>query len=144
MFVPSIFTDNFIDTFFDDMFDFPTSSKDHKLPGMNTDIRELDGKYQIEIELPGYSKEDIKADLNDGYLTISAEHTDSSEEKDGDEKYLRRERYVGRCSRSFFIGKDITQEDIRAGFKNGILTLEIPKKTALPESNEKKYISIEG
>ena len=149
MLMPSIFRDNFVDDFFDDMFQFPFAynsnfERNAKLPGMNVDVQEFDDKYQMDLELPGYNKEDIKADLKDGYLTISANHTDESGDKDSDGKYIRRERYYGQCERSFYVGDNITQEDIHASFKNGVLQIEVPKKEAKPEVEQKKYIAIEG
>ena len=109
---------------------------------MKTDIKEKDEKYLVDIDLPGYEKDDIKIEIEDGYLTIHAT-TESHKEEKEDGKFVRKERYQGECSRSFYIGDDIREEDIRASFKNGTLQLEIPKKeeqTALPE---KKYIPID-
>lgn len=145
MLVPSIFEDNFVDSFFDDMFRFPFNTvQKSKVPGMNVDVQEFDDKYLMDLELPGYVKEDIQADLKDGYLTISANHTENKDEKDGDGKYIRKERYYGQCQRSFFVGKEVTEEDIKANYKDGILKLTIPKKEAKPAVEEKKYITIEG
>ena len=149
MLMPSVFRDNFVDNFFDDMFQFPFGfgsdfERSAKLPGMNVDVQEFDDKYQMDLELPGYNKEDIKADLKDGYLTISANHTDESGDKDSDGKYIRRERYYGQCERSFYVGEHIMQEDIHASFKNGVLQIEVPKKEAKTEVEQKKYIAIEG
>lgn len=145
MLVPSIFEDNFVDSFFDDMFRFPFNTvQKSKVPGMNVDVQEFDDKYLMDLELPGYAKEDIQADLKDGYLTISANHTENKDEKDSDGKYIRKERYYGQCQRSFFVGKEVTEEDIKANYKDGILKLTIPKKEAKPAVEEKKYITIEG
>lgn len=145
MLVPSIFEDNFVDSFFDDMFRFPFNTvQKSQVPGMNVDVQEFDDKYLMDLELPGYAKEDIQADLKDGYLTISANHTESKDEKDSDGKYIRKERYYGQCRRSFFVGKEVTEEDIKANYKDGILKLTIPKKEAKPAVEEKKYITIEG
>lgn len=143
MLVPSIFENNFVDNFFDDFFSTPFESAGKSVPGMNVDIQEFDDKYQMDIELPGYAKEDIKADLKDGYLTISANHEESKEEKDEEGRYLCKERYYGQCQRSFYVGDNIRQEDIHASFTDGILKLDIPKKDA-PAVEERKYISIEG
>ena len=109
---------------------------------MSTDIQDLGDSYQMDMELPGYGKEDVKADLKDGYLTISAEHNSSHDEKDEKGNYVRRERYVGSCQRRFYVGKNVTQEDIRASFENGVLKMIIPKKEA-PAVEEKKYIPIQ-
>ena len=115
---------------------------------MNTDIRETDDAYKMEIDLPGFKKEDVTVQLDNGYLLISAakgldknEAENEAEAKKG--KYIRQERYSGSCQRSFYVGEALTQEDIKASFKHGILTLDIPKKDAKKvEAN--KYIAIEG
>ena len=152
MLVPSIFSDNF----FDDFFEFPfiddraEKNAERKLYGhhvanlMKTDIKEFDDKYEVEIDLPGFKKDEIKAELNNGYLTVSAAKgldEDKEDKKTG--KYIRRERYAGACQRSYYVGEDITEEDIKASFEHGILTLFVPKKEAKPAEEEKKYISIQ-
>ena len=108
---------------------------------MKTDIKEKKDKYLVDIDLPGYEKEDIKIEVEDGYLTIHAT-TDSHKEEKEEGKFVRRERYLGECSRSFYIGDDIKDEDIKASFKNGTLQLEIPKKEEKKELPEKRYIPI--
>lgn len=143
MLVPSIFANNFMDDFMDDMFRVPYATT-KQMPAMNVDVKEFDNRYQIDFELPGFEKEDIHADLKDGYLTVSAERTENRAEKDEKGTYIRRERYQGSCQRSFFVGKEITEEDIHASFKNGVLQMEIPKKDAQPAAEKKHYISIEG
>ena len=147
MFRPSIFNDNFTDSLFDEFFNdnfWPVAYQNRNVRSMNTDIKETDDNYQIEMELPGFTKEDVKADLKDGYLTIQASHNESKDEKGEDGKYLRKERYSGSCSRSFYVGDAVTQEDIKAKFTDGILTVLVPKKEKEPEVEEKKYIAIEG
>ena len=109
---------------------------------MKTDIKEKDEKYLVDIDLPGYEKDDIKIEIEDGYLTIHAT-TESHKEEKEDGKFVRKERYQGECSRSFYIGDDIREEDIRASFKNGTLQLEIPKKEEQKALPEKKYIPID-
>lgn len=131
---------------FDDFFDFPFfDDKQEKRQTANylmkTDIKELEKGYELEIDLPGYKKEEIQAELKEGYLTIRA--VKAAEQKKEEGKFIRRERYSGSCQRSFFVGKDVTQEDIKAEFKDGILRLQVPKKEAKPEVEENKYISIE-
>ena len=144
MLVPSIFEDNFVDNFFDDMFRFPFSTvQKSKVQGMNVDVQVFDDRYEMDLELPGYTKEAIQADLKDGYLTISANHTENKDKKDSDGKYIRKERYYGQCQRSFFVGKEVTEEDIKANFKDGILRLTIPKKEEKPAVEERKFITIE-
>lgn len=109
---------------------------------MKTDIKEKKDKYLIDIELPGYQKENIKMDIEDGYLTVHAEINSDNEEKE-EGKFVRRERYVGSCSRSFYVGTEVKSEDIKASFKNGMLKIEVPKKDEKKELSEKKYIQIE-
>ena len=119
---------------------FFTKDKSNKI--MKTDIKEKSDKYLIDVDLPGYSKENIKIEIENGYLTI---HATTDENKDEEEEnYVRKERYFGECSRSFYIGDNITEEEIKASFKNGTLTLEIPKKDATKEMPNKKYIPIDG
>ena len=138
------FSDNFFDDFFNDRFWRPVAGAT-KYNAMNTDIKEGEHGYEIGMELPGFSKEDVTVALKDGYLTVTATHSDNKEEGDENKKYIRRERYSGHYQRSFYIGDEITQEDIKASFKDGILTLDVPKKEAKqPEVEEAKYIQIEG
>ena len=140
MLMPSIFNDNLFDDFFN--FNYPTVRYD-TTELMKTDIKETDNGYEVTMNLPGVKKEDVKAELKDGYLTIQASSNTSKDEKDNDGRYIRRERYAGTCSRSFYVGDAVTQEDIKAKFENGTLTLDIPKKDAKPAVEQKKYISIE-
>ena len=153
MLMPSIFGEDLFDDF---MRDFPfyddkdEKSIEKKLYGrrgknlMKTDIRETDHSYELEMDLPGFKKDEVKVTLEDGYLTISAAKgldEDEQEKKTG--RYIRKERYAGACERSFYVGEDITHEDIKGEFKHGILKLSIPKKEAKPAVEEKKYITIE-
>ncbi len=108
---------------------------------MKTDIKETADKYLLEIDLPGYNKNDIKIDIDDGYLNIQAK-TDLENKDEEDGKFVRKERYYGECSRSFYIGKNVTEEEIKASFKNGTLKLEVPKNEEKKELPEKKYIQI--
>ena len=148
MLVPSIFNHNFVDDMFDDFFSprvtAPARTQVNKTGLMNTDVKEYDDRYELEIDLPGYKKEDVQATLKDGYMTITAQHEESHDEKDDEGKYIRRERYSGHCSRSFYVGEIVTEEDIQAKFVDGILKIDIPKKEAKPEIEEKKTIAIEG
>ena len=123
--------DNFFD---DDLF----SRKTNNL--MKTDIKEKKDKYLVEVDLPGYSKENINLSLKSGYLEISAKM--EKDDKNEEEKYVRRERFYGECSRSFYVGEDITEEDIKAEFKNGILKIDIPKKETKDTKKETKQIEI--
>lgn len=130
--------DNF--DLFDDIFTDPFFKRnDNKL--MRTDIKEHDDNYVISVDLPGYDKDNIKVDITDGYLTVSAK-TDSENNEEEKGKYVRRERYFGECSRSFYVGDDISVEDVDASFKNGTLVMEIPKIDSKKELPEKKYIEI--
>ena len=145
MLMPSIFGENLFDDFMDG-FAFPTANWNYAKNTANvmkTDIKENDEGYELDVDLPGYKKEDVKAELKDGYLTISASNDNTKEEKDEDGKYIRKERYTGSVSRSFYVGKYVTEEDIHAKFENGILKLSVPKVDA-PKVEENKYISIEG
>ena len=112
---------------------------------MKTDIRELDDGYEVVVDLPGFTKDEVQATLENGYLTISAEKGLDKDEKEKETgRYIRRERYAGACSRSFYVGKEVHQDDIKAEFKHGILTLFVPKKEAKPAVEQKHSISIEG
>ena len=149
MLMPSIFNDNVFDDFFD--FPFYDDKAEKKLYGhhaanlMKTDIQEHDDGYTLEMDLPGFKKEEIQIELNYGYMTISAAKGLDEDEKDKKSgNYIRRERYTGSCQRSFYVGEDVTEEDIKAEFKHGILKLFIPKKEAKPAVEQKKYVSIEG
>ena len=149
MLMPSIFNDNVFDDFFD--FPFYDDRAEKKLYGhhaanlMKTDIQEHEDGYTLEMDLPGFKKEEIQIELNNGYMTISAAKGLDEDEKDKKSgKYIRRERYTGSCQRSFYVGEDVTEEDIKAEFKHGILKLFIPKKEAKPAVEQKKCVSIEG
>lgn len=109
---------------------------------MKTDIKEKKDRYLIDIDLPGYEKEGIKIEIQDGYLTVHAK-VDKEEDDKEKGKYVRKERYTGECSRSFYVGDNVKEEDIKAKFHNGTLTLEIPKKEDKKELPEKRYIPIE-
>ena len=126
---------------FDEMFNDPFFTRgENKL--MKTDIKEKGDKYLLEVDLPGYEKEDIKIEIEDGYLTVHASMNKNIDESDKDSKYVHKERYVGECSRSLYVGEDIKEEDIKASFKNGTLKLELPKKE-MKKEDSKKYIEIE-
>lgn len=146
MMMPSIFGENLFDDFFDG-FTSPVAklgSFSNHSTTMKTDIKELEHGYELDIDLPGVKKEDVKAELKNGYLTVNATHGSQSDEKNDEGKYIRRERYYGSVSRSFYVGEQVKQEDIRAKFENGILKLFVPKAETQPEVEQKNYISIEG
>lgn len=144
MLMPSIFGENF----FDDFFGFPVKDNYRRMNNtsglMQTDITEHEDGYEVTMNLPGFKKEDVKAELKDGYLLITAATNTDDKKKDKEGRYIRRERYSGTCSRSFYVGEHVTQEDIKARFEDGTLKLSIPKKESKPEVEEAKYIAIEG
>lgn len=108
---------------------------------MRTDIKEKGDKFEIAIDLPGYEKENIKIEVVDGYLTVQASINSNKDEKE-EGKFVRKERYIGSCSRSFYVGDEVKSEDITASFRNGTLKIDVPKKEEKPEVTEKKYIQI--
>jgi len=141
----SIFGESLFDDFFDD-FARPMrmTSRFNSTNGiMRTDVKESDAGYELDIDLPGCKKENVKAELKNGYLTINAETSQNNDQKDENGKYIRRERYYGTCSRSFYVGEEVQQEDIKARFEDGILKVSVPKKEAKPVIEESKYIQIE-
>ena len=154
MLLPSIFGENLFDDFFDDVPFFDNRAENQiekKLYGrhahnvMKTDIKETDDNYELIVDLPGFKKDEIKVSLEDGYLTIeAAKGLDGDEQEKKTGKYIRKERYAGACQRSFYVGDNLTQEDIKGEFKHGILTLNVPKKEAKPAVETNKYIAIEG
>ncbi|MBR1861275.1 MAG: Hsp20/alpha crystallin family protein [Lachnospiraceae bacterium] len=152
MLYPSLFNDSLFDDFMG--FGFPDFGReledvDKKLYGkhaahvMKTDVREQDNSYDVDIDLPGFTKDEINLSLENGYLTVSAAKGLDKDEKDNKGRVIRKERYAGSMQRSFYVGEQITEEDIRAKFENGVLRLNVPKKDAkaIPE---KKCIMIEG
>ncbi len=154
MLLPSIFGENLFDDFFDDVPFFDNRGAENqiekKLYGrhahnvMKTDIKETDDGYELIVDLPGFKKDEIKVSLEDGYLTIEAAKGLDEDEQKKSGKYIRKERYAGACQRSFYVGDNLTQEDIKGEFKHGILTLNVPKKEAKPAVETNKYIAIEG
>ena len=158
MLLPSIFGEDL----FDDWMDFPFDDRfekrlnkelygrknplfgKHAARIMKTDVREKKDGYEVDIDLPGFKKEQIRIELKEGYLTISAEKGLDKDEDDKEGRYIRRERFSGSCSRTFYVGENVEQSDIKASFKHGILKLTIPKKEEKPVVEENRYISIEG
>ena len=139
MLVPRIFRRNMFDDFFDGAFAGGNAGG-----LMKTDIKENENTYELTMDVPGVKKEDIKAELKDGYLTVSATTDYSNDEKDKEGRYVRRERHYGSCSRSFYVGEAVRQEDIKASFENGTLKLTVPKMENKPVIEQNKYIQIEG
>ena len=155
MLMPSIFGENLFDDFFD--FDFPFyDDKDErriekKLYGrhvrnlMKTDVKELDDSYEVVMDLPGFKKDEIQISLENGNLTIwAAKGLDQNEQEKKSGRYIRKERYAGACERSFYVGEDIKQEEIKAEFKHGVLKLFVPKHEGKPVAESNHYIAIEG
>ena len=147
MFMPSIFGDSFLDDFMRDPVDEMTRfarQTGQKATGLmlRTDIKEKGDNYEMVIDLPGYKKEDLKLELKEGVLTITASRGTNNEETVEDGKYIRRERFVGTCTRSYFVGKALGQEDIKARFDNGTLVLTFPKD--VPQVEKNHTITIEG
>lgn len=146
MMMPSVFGKDIFDDFMDD-FGFPDVNKElygkHAKNVMKTDVRELEDGYEIIMDLPGFKKDEIEIMLENGYLNVSANKGLDKDESDKAGKYIRRERYAGSMSRSFYVGDDITHEDIHAKFENGILKLDVPKKEA-KAVEAKKRVAIEG
>lgn len=141
MLFPSVFRDNLFNDF-DDIMDWPTVSTDPTL--MKSDVKDAGDHYELTMDLPGFSKDNVKLQLKDGVLNFQASTSKSNDEKDEDGKYLRRERFQGSCSRSFYVGKDVKEEDIKAKFENGVLTVCVPKKEDKPEVEDNHLIQIEG
>ena len=141
--LPSIFSENLFDDFFNDNFGmFPVWNERSPLYGkraknlMKTDVRETEDTYELDIDLPGFKKDEVTVDLKDGCLTISATKGLDKEEQDKKGRYIRQERYAGACSRSFYVG-DVEPKDVSAKFEDGILRISMPKepKKELPQSS---------
>ena len=141
--VPSIFGENLFDEFWNDPFDMdrmlprgrdPLYGK-HSKNLMKTDVRETEGSYELDIDLPGFKKEEVNVELNNGYLTIEAAKSLDKDDTDKQGRYIRQERYAGACSRSFYVGEDVEPEEVSAKFEDGILTISVPKaaKKQLPK-----------
>lgn len=144
MLMPSIIGDSFLD----DFFGYPernyTAPKQTQMNGfMQADVAESEDAYTVEMNLPGVKKENVKIELKDGYLIVNASTKSETTEEDKKTKYIRKERYSGSGSRTFYVGKDLTQEDIKAKFEDGVLKLTVPKIEKKPEEPKSKYITIE-
>ena len=160
MLTPSIFGESLFDDWMDDFpfgKDFEKEFEKSMFPAKNplygkhaknlmkTDVRETDDAYEVDIDLPGFKKDEVTAQLNDGYITISASKGLDKDEKDKKTgKYIRKERYAGSMSRSFYVGKHVTVEDVHPKYESGILSFSVPKEEAKPVEEKKHYISIEG
>lgn len=135
--LPSIFGENLFDDFFADPFEMdmmphsrnPLYGK-HARNMMKTDVRETENNYELDIDLPGFKKDEVDLELKDGYLTISADKSLDKDEKDNEGRYIRQERWSGSCSRSFYVGENVTPADVKAKFEDGILRIALPKQEA--------------
>ncbi|MDY5022565.1 MAG: Hsp20/alpha crystallin family protein [Blautia sp.] len=147
MLMPSIFGESLFDDFMEG-FDFPDVDK--VLYGKNaknlmkTDVKEKDSSYEVDIDLPGFKKDEIKVQLKDGYLTVSAAKGLDKDEQDKEGKYVRRERYAGGMSRSFYVGKNVKESDVHPKYENGILSFTLPREDKKAVEEQNHYISIEG
>ena len=148
-----LFGEDLFDEMFDDMFNnmMPmVAGRRNPLYGkhaknlMKTDVRETEDTYEVDVDLPGFKKDELSVELKDGYLTIQATANTSNDEKDSNGRYIRRERHFGTCSRSFYVGKEVKQEKIKAKFEDGTLKLFVPKQEEKPAVEESRYITIEG
>ena len=149
--LPSIFGENLFDDFFAAPFGLMNTGRtDEALYGkharnmMKTDVRETENSYELDVDLPGFKKDEITVDLKDGYLTIGATKGLDKDEEDKKGHYIRQERYSGAMSRTFYVGEDVKQEDIKAKFENGILSLSVPKPVEQKKVETSKHIAIEG
>lgn len=141
--LPSIFGEDLFDDFFNDPFGMMNASEGrsplygkHAKNLMKTDVRETEGTYELDVDLPGFTKDEVNVELKNGYLTIQASKGLDKDESDKKGKYIRQERYAGACSRSFYVGEDVEAGEVAAKFENGILQLSIPKeaKKQLPKN----------
>ena len=146
MLVPSLFNDNFMNMndWFTDTFN-RTPDLFHAIGNsqMSTDVKEFKDHFEMAMELPGFKKEDVRASLKDGYLTVSAKREDENAGGEGDGRYVRRERFYGTIERSFYVGEDVKQQDIKAKFENGVLVVSIPKIEEQPQVEEDQSIAID-
>lgn len=148
MMLPAIFGENLFDTWMGNAFsNFINADRElygkHSKNMMKTDVKETDDAYQVAVELPGFDRSEISAELQDGYLTITASRSLDKDEQDKEGSYIRRERYAGTMQRSFYVGREVRQEDIRAKYESGVLKLEVPKQDT-KAVEQSRYIAIEG
>lgn len=140
MLLSNVFSD-----MFDDMFSMPMMGSRYSAaqPMMNCDVKEYSDHYELDMDLAGFKKGDIKAELKDGYLTIKAERGTHNDQKDDDGRVVRSERFMGTCQRTFYVGEHVQREDVSAAFEDGVLKLNIPKKVEQPKVDERHFIDIQ-
>ncbi len=140
MLLSNVFSD-----MFDDMFSMPMMGSRYSAaqPMMNCDVKEYPDHYELDMDLAGFKKGDIKAELKDGYLTIKAERGTHNDQKDDDGRVVRSERFMGTCQRTFYVGEHVQREDVSAAFEDGVLKLNIPKKVEQPKVDERHFIDIQ-
>lgn len=150
MYMPGLFGENLFDEFFNS-FACPVRPARHARGCnkpvsrvMKTDVKENDSAYELAIELPGYNKDNVRAELKDGFLTISASREENHDEQDDNGRFIRRERFTGSCSRSFYVGENVTEDSINARFEDGVLKVCVPKPENNPELEQSHFIAIEG
>ena len=139
MLIPRMYRKSLFDDFFDTPF---VSGTDTGL--MKTDIKATDEGYELEIDLPGIDKENLSVQLENGYMTVTAKAERANDSKDNHGRYIRRERFTGTYSRSYYVGEDVKETDIKAKYENGTLKLFVPDKEKQPKVEEKKFVAIEG
>lgn len=142
MLFPSVFRNNFFDDF-NDFMDFPTVTRKSTGSLMKSDVKDAGDHFELDMDLPGFKKEDVKIQLKDGVLKVSATTKTENDQKDENGKYIRRERFQGTCERSFYVGENLTEEDIKAKFLDGVLKVNVPKIEVKPQIEQEKYIAIE-
>jgi HSP20 family molecular chaperone IbpA len=140
--LPTIFNGSVLDDVFSDPF-FTSEPATYRRNTMSTDVKEKDGNLEVAIELPGFKKDDISVEVKDGYLNVSAANHEEKDDKDSNGKFLRRERFQGSRTRSFYVGKGLESEDIKAKFTDGVLSLTFPKEIK-PKEEERQLVQIEG
>ncbi|SDY19114.1 Hsp20/alpha crystallin family protein [Lachnobacterium bovis] len=145
MLVPSFFNDNFTNDVFGDLFNYPKSNKKYDSnSNMLVDIKEFKDRFEMDIDLPGFNKDEITLELEKGYLTISAVPSKKEENSESKGRFIRCERFKGSNRRAFYVGEEITQADIKAKFENGVLAITIMKKKPVPKNEKDNFISILG
>jgi len=146
--LPSIFGENLFDDFFSDPFEMMVPTRNalygkHGKNLMKTDVRETENSYELDIDLPGFKKDEVNVELKDGYLTIKAERKSDDEETNQKGRVIRSERFMGTCQRTFYVGDHVKKEDVAAAYEDGVLKLNVPKKVEQPKVEESHYIDIQ-